>query len=253
MLLELCAESTRRAASLKASVYALDERMDERPEDVALGAIVQCRRALRRIDAVTGEQAAVFALLGVIDTPFLGVKGSVELFETVSRNAAYATRAVDRVEKHLSDLHQQYDAHQQDKTNRRLAVLTVISAIFLPLTLITGIYGMNFDVMPGLHFRHAYPVALLAMAAIAGGLYWCFRSRGWLDCDARRNHPGGDLRRCARPRRPRPGWTPTWPPLRSPAATGWRRPTPPSSSSAAWTSSFSGNEPVLAHPASVPG
>jgi magnesium transporter len=59
--------------------------------------------------------------------------------------------------------------------------LTVISAIFLPLTLLAGIYGMNFSVMPVLGWKHGYPVALLLMVAIAGGMLWIFKRKGWLD------------------------------------------------------------------------
>ena len=50
----------------------------------------------------------------------------------------------------------------------------------MPLTMIVGIWGMNFDVMPELHYPYGYPIALGGMALIAGGLYWYFRSRGWL-------------------------------------------------------------------------
>ena len=53
-----------------------------------------------------------------------------------------------------------------------LGLLTVLSAIFMPLTLIAGIYGMNFDVMPELHWRYGYFVVLGTMAVIAGGLWW---------------------------------------------------------------------------------
>jgi hypothetical protein len=49
-------------------------------------------------------------------------------------------------------------------------LLTVISAIFLPLTFLAGIYGMNFSVMPVLGWKHGYHGALLLMTAIAGGL-----------------------------------------------------------------------------------
>ncbi len=79
----------------------------------------------------------------------------------------------------LIDLQQRYASAQQELTDRRLGVLTVLSAIFMPLTLIAGIYGMNFEVMPELHFRYGYPITLAAMALMAGGLTWYFRARWW--------------------------------------------------------------------------
>lgn len=78
-------------------------------------------------------------------------------------------------------MREQYGLHQQDRTNRRLAVLTVLSAIFLPLTLIAGIYGMNFEVMPELGYRYAYPLAIAAMLGLGIGMVAFFRFRGWFD------------------------------------------------------------------------
>ena len=63
----------------------------------------------------------------------------------------------------------------------RLSRLTVISAVFLPLTLIAGIYGMNFDTMPELHVAFAYPLTLTIMVIIATVMIWRFRAGGWFD------------------------------------------------------------------------
>lgn len=58
--------------------------------------------------------------------------------------------------------------------------MTVFSAIFLPLTFIVGIYGMNFQYMPELGWQLAYPALLLVMTLVAGGLLLYFRRRGYL-------------------------------------------------------------------------
>ena len=81
----------------------------------------------------------------------------------------------------FTDLRSAFQMHAQDKTNRRLGVLTVLSAIFLPMTLLAGIYGMNFEVMPELRYPFAYPVAVGSMALIASGMYLYFRKKGWFD------------------------------------------------------------------------
>ena len=181
MVLLLSGQSIRFAASLKKTIYALDERMDRSPNDVVADEILHRKGALRRLDTVVGEQQALFDLLRMVHEPYLDLRSLAETFDLVSRNMSFADRTVDRLEKHLADLQQRYDTNQQEKTNKRLAVLTVISAIFLPLTLLAGIYGMNFDVMPELHLPYAYPITLGVMALIALGLYRYFRSNGWLD------------------------------------------------------------------------
>lgn len=72
------------------------------------------------------------------------------------------------------------------RTNEVMRVLTIISTIFIPLTFIVGVYGMNFDVssspfnMPELRWYYGYPMVLLAMLLIAMGLLMFFRRKGWL-------------------------------------------------------------------------
>lgn len=68
---------------------------------------------------------------------------------------------------------------QSNRMNEVMKTLTVISSIFLPLTFLAGIWGMNFHHMPELDWRLGYPFALATMAVVAGGMIWYFRRRGW--------------------------------------------------------------------------
>jgi len=61
-----------------------------------------------------------------------------------------------------------------------MKVLTVIGTIFLPLTFLVGVYGMNFQHMPELAWPWAYPALWGIMVALALGMLWAFRRRGWL-------------------------------------------------------------------------
>lgn len=66
------------------------------------------------------------------------------------------------------------------RLNEIIRVLTVISTIFIPLTFITGLYGMNFEFMPELRSPWGYPAVLLAMGGVAAVLILWFWRRGWL-------------------------------------------------------------------------
>jgi magnesium transporter len=66
------------------------------------------------------------------------------------------------------------------RTNDVMKVLTIMASIFIPLTFMAGIYGMNFETMPELHADWAYPVLLAVMALTAGGRLFYFRRRGWI-------------------------------------------------------------------------
>jgi magnesium transporter len=68
-----------------------------------------------------------------------------------------------------------------NKTNDIMKTLAVVSAIILPLTLIAGIYGMNFEYMPELHTRYGYYATLAVMILITAILLFYFWRRGWLD------------------------------------------------------------------------
>ena len=90
-------------------------------------------------------------------------------------------RLVFRLEKRIADVDHAYDANQQNRIQRRLNVLTVTSAIFLPLTLLTGMYGMNWSNMPELETEYGYFVLLGVMAILTIVLLWNFYRAGWLE------------------------------------------------------------------------
>lgn len=66
------------------------------------------------------------------------------------------------------------------RTNDIMKVLTIVSTIFVPLTFICSIYGMNFDVMPELRFHWGYPIVLLVMFSIAVFMLFFFRRKHWI-------------------------------------------------------------------------
>lgn len=66
------------------------------------------------------------------------------------------------------------------RTNRIMTILTVVTAIFAPLTLIVGWYGMNFANMPELTWTWGYPLVILACLAIAAGCLIFFKRKKWL-------------------------------------------------------------------------
>ncbi len=73
-----------------------------------------------------------------------------------------------------------YMSSISNRMNEVMKVLTIITTIFIPLSFIAGVYGMNFDYMPELHWRHGYPAVLLSMAFIAACLVYYFRRKGWI-------------------------------------------------------------------------
>ncbi len=73
-----------------------------------------------------------------------------------------------------------YKAHIDEKQNRIMTVLTVVTTIFMPLTLIAGWYGMNFKYMPELEWRSGYPIVIAVSILIVAGSLWFFKKKKWL-------------------------------------------------------------------------
>lgn len=73
-----------------------------------------------------------------------------------------------------------YKAHLDIKQNRIMTVLTVVTTIFMPLTLIAGWYGMNFIHMPELAWRWSYPVVIFVCIFIVVASLWFFKKKKWL-------------------------------------------------------------------------
>lgn len=82
--------------------------------------------------------------------------------------------------EYTMQLRDQYKAHLDIKQNRIMTILTVVTTIFMPLTLIAGWYGMNFRYMPELEWRWSYPVIIVVSLLIVVGCLWFFKKKKWL-------------------------------------------------------------------------
>ncbi|MFH0967939.1 MAG: magnesium/cobalt transporter CorA [Methanobacteriota archaeon] len=73
-----------------------------------------------------------------------------------------------------------YLSNISNNTNQIMKMLTIIATIFIPLTFIAGVYGMNFEYMPELTSPYGYPGILIGMAVVGGLMMVYFRNKGWL-------------------------------------------------------------------------
>ena len=168
--------------ALRLHVLKLLELQDENPEAVGLDEIVAAKDHLMHIVAVAEEQMESLDSLSQAATAtdaldFTSVGGTLGVLVATGRSSE---RSLLRLEKRIADLRQSHESLQQDRINARLAVLTVLSAIFLPLTLMAGVYGMNFENIPELGFKNAYFILLGVMGAVAILMICFFWRAGWM-------------------------------------------------------------------------
>ena len=88
-------------------------------------------------------------------------------------------KSVQRLQKRAESLRLQYLLFQQEKSTRKINVLTIVQAVFVPLTFIAGIYGMNFIDMPELKLSHGYLYVWMLFIVLASGLLAYFYKHGW--------------------------------------------------------------------------
>jgi magnesium transporter len=79
-----------------------------------------------------------------------------------------------------SDLRDYHLSAVGNRTNEVMKTLTIVSTIFIPLSFLAGLYGMNFETMPELRWKYGYFMLLGLMASIAIGFFVWFRRKGWL-------------------------------------------------------------------------
>jgi magnesium transporter len=160
-------------------VEMYDERIltDPRPSDIQ-----EIHRFKREL---LGLRKAVWPLREVVGAI---AKSDSELLHSETRVFwrdlyDHTVQVIDMVETSrdiLASLHDTYLSSLSNRMNEVMKILTIISTIFIPLTFIVGVYGMNFDFMPELKWRLGYFVVWGVMLVIGISLYGFFKRRKWL-------------------------------------------------------------------------
>ncbi|MHA1566531.1 MAG: magnesium transporter CorA family protein [Alphaproteobacteria bacterium] len=173
-------ETAAFALKARRTVDEFEEMMDQRSEAMSVGqTTLELKRAVAHFEIFLEEQHhCMTALLSVESEAFNSSNVREYIHDSIAR-LDHDMRHVERIEARLSELQDHHLLLVQEKTNRRVNILTILSAVFMPLTLVTGIYGMNFKFMPELEWRYGYMAIIATMLVIAIALMWFFVRKGW--------------------------------------------------------------------------
>lgn len=141
--------------------------------------LLTLRRRLQRERRLASAEREVVNSMLRPEFPHIGAELNryiLDLYYHVSR----VLEISDTQREHLMALAEMLMAATAQRTNDIMKLLTVVSTIFMPLTLITGIYGMNFAFMPELNWPWGYPLVVSAMVAIVGIMLLLFKRKDWL-------------------------------------------------------------------------
>ncbi len=106
-------------------------------------------------------------------------ESTTKYFKDVYDHIIQATDLTENYRDMVMSLQELYHAQMNLKLNEVMKVLAVVTTLLAPLTVITGIYGMNFEFMPELKHHNGYFFVLGMMALIFAGMIWIFKKRGW--------------------------------------------------------------------------
>lgn len=166
-------------------VEEMEERLLASPVPEEFVAIRRLKRALLEVrHAVWPARDALNLLL--IEEHALIRPGTKVFFRDCYDHTIQLMDMVETFREMTSGLVDEYMSAVSNRMNEIMKVLTVVATIFIPLTFIAGVYGMNFDTkaspwnMPELTWAYGYPALLLLMAAVAGGMLCYFRRKRWI-------------------------------------------------------------------------
>ncbi len=178
------------AQQLSDRLEELEDIVVENPEPELLTRIHTARRQLVVLRRVGWPQREAISAMLRERTPYFGDKTKLYLKDTYD-HIAQIVELIDSSREMASDLAESYLSNVSHRTNEIMKVLTLMASIFIPLTFIAGIYGMNFQNMPELATRNGYFVILTVMIVLAVGMTLYFRRRGWIGSERRRRSRNG--------------------------------------------------------------
>ncbi|HEX5311443.1 magnesium transporter CorA family protein [Aquabacterium sp.] len=153
-------------------------------------ALLESRNALHLLeDTCEDQRSAVQEWIDALDEwPMPAEPGPAREREVLRVRSRDVLEHIERVLGHVRRLEssaesavQMHFSAQGSRTNDIMRTLTVLTAIFLPLNLITGVFGMNFDSLPLIHQRTGFWVAISMMVAVVATLVWLFHRKRYLD------------------------------------------------------------------------
>jgi len=160
-------------------ISEIETELLESPSKETLNMIYHCRKRMQEIRKNIYPMRELCSRLEKLGEPIVSANMNIYFRDLYD----HILRAVDGIEGYrdtVSGLLDLYMNSISNKMNEIMKVLTIIATIFIPLTFIAGVYGMNFDNMPELHFPNAYFYALGSMVLIFLGMLWFFKRKKWL-------------------------------------------------------------------------
>ncbi len=181
IMIALSLDSLQSTAELRKKILTLEKRMNQGAHLIKMKDISDLQSELLILESVVSGQLPIIESIIKTDRISLIFKNALDYLNCALVNLQSTNSSLNWLQGRLDLMRSLMDMNTQEITNRRLGRLTILSMIFMPITLLAGIWGMNFDIMPELHLTFGYPLALGSMVLIGVALYNYFKKLGWFD------------------------------------------------------------------------
>lgn len=160
------------------SLNEIDENSKGRSMEVLLKDLFDTRHNLLSLrHTITPMRDLLYRVIN--SQRLKSIEGKIAYFSDIYDHLLKLTEMVEASRELTTDIRDSYISINSNETNHVMKVLTVITTIFMPLTFIVGVYGMNFRNMPELTWKYGYFGALFLMVIIAVWMYIWFKKKGW--------------------------------------------------------------------------
>ncbi len=164
---------------IEEEIEQLEDKLLESPDVNAKEAIHLLKKEVIRVRKAVSPLREAINLFSKSDSAFIAESTGI-FIRNLYGNTIQIMDIADTYRDILNGLQDLYISEISFKMNQVMQVLTIITTIFVPLSFLVGLYGMNFDHMPELHYKYGYFVLLGIMFLIAIGLLIWFRRKKWL-------------------------------------------------------------------------
>jgi magnesium transporter len=165
--------------SLSDTIEDFEERALDENDRRLLSDLQTVKQTLIEIRRVIRPMREGSTALMRLDSELIGPELE-PFFKDLNDSATQAVETVESCREVLAGVMEVHLASISNRMNKVMQVLTIISTIFIPLTFIAGVYGMNFSNMPELDAPYAYPITWLVMIIVAIGMIIFFKRRHWM-------------------------------------------------------------------------
>ena len=167
------------AQKLADAIEDLEDWVVENPHPVVLNRIHTLRRQLVILRRVGHPQREAINVMLRPEAPFFSEPVKLFVRDTMD-HITHIVELIDSSREMASDLADSYLSNVSHRSNEIMKVLTLMASIFIPLTFVAGIYGMNFEYIPELSNRRGYFIVWGVMLTVAVTMVVYFRRRGWI-------------------------------------------------------------------------